>query len=138
MTLHRVVVARELAKPVGFAHAIVASRGDTVYLGGQTAQNGCGEIVGVTIAEQFDRAAANLVCAMCAAGCTPDDLVSLQIYCTDVDDYGASLPELATAWRRHFGKRYPAIGLFGVTRLFDPAAKLELMGVAVRRPEDSE
>jgi hypothetical protein len=36
-------------------------------------------------------------------------------------------------WREHFGRRYPAIGLFGVTRLFDEAAKVELMGVAARR-----
>ena len=34
-------------------------------------------------------------------------------------------------WRKHFGRRYPAMGLFGVTELFEPAAKVELMGVAV-------
>ena len=34
-------------------------------------------------------------------------------------------------WREHFGRRYPAIGLFGVTRLFDDEALVELMGVAV-------
>ena len=34
-------------------------------------------------------------------------------------------------WRAHFGRHYPAMGLFGVTELVDPAAKVELMGVAV-------
>ena len=38
---------------------------------------------------------------------------------------------LGDVWRKHFGRRYPAMGLFGVTELFDPAAKVELMGVAV-------
>ena len=39
--------------------------------------------------------------------------------------------ELGSVWRKHFGRRYPAMGLFGVTELFEPAAKVELMGVAV-------
>ena len=37
----------------------------------------------------------------------------------------------ARVWRRRFGRHYPAMGLFGVTELFDAEAKVELMGVAV-------
>jgi enamine deaminase RidA (YjgF/YER057c/UK114 family) len=102
-----------------------------VYLGGQTAQAPDGTITGETIAEQFDVAAANLVTALRAAGGEPDDLVSLQVFVTTVAEYKESLPALARVWRRHFGRRYPAMGLFGVTELYDPAAKVELMGVAV-------
>jgi enamine deaminase RidA (YjgF/YER057c/UK114 family) len=69
---------------------------------------------------------------MRAAGCAPADLVSLQIFVTDVDEYRAALPELAPIWRAALGRRYPAMGAFGVTRLFDPEAKVELMAVAVR------
>ncbi len=63
--------------------------------------------------------------------------MSLQIYVTDVAEYRASLPQLGQIWRLHFGRRYPAMGLFGVTELFDPAAKVELMGVAVITPPES-
>jgi len=136
MSDHEVIVAPELGQPVGFAHAIIPAAGATVYLGGQTALDSDGRIVGQTIIEQFDRAAYNLVCAMRAAGCTGDDLVSLQIFCTDVREYRASLRDLAPIWRRHFGRRYPAMGLFGVTRLFDDEARIELMGVAVRQSEE--
>jgi enamine deaminase RidA (YjgF/YER057c/UK114 family) len=133
MSEHEIVVAPELGEPVGYAHAVIPRPGDVVYLGGQTALDTGGRIVGTTIAEQFDRAAHNVACAMRAAGCDPEkDLVSLQIFCTDVDEYRAALPELASVWRRHFGRRYPATGLFGVTRLFDAQAKVELMGVASR------
>jgi enamine deaminase RidA (YjgF/YER057c/UK114 family) len=86
------------------------------------------------MAEQFDVAAGNLVTALRAAGGEPEDLVSLQVFVTSVSEYRSSLRELGTAWRRHFGRRYPAMGLFGVTELFDPAAKVELMGVAVIAP----
>ena len=127
--MSELITSSDLAAPVGFSHAVIA--GDTVYLGGQTAQAKDGAIVGETIVEQFDRAAANLMTALRAAGGEPDDLVSLQVFVTAVDEYRDSLPALGRVWRRHFGRRYPAMGLFGVTELFDPAAKVELMGVAV-------
>jgi enamine deaminase RidA (YjgF/YER057c/UK114 family) len=118
-----------LAAPIGFSHA--ARAGDTVYLAGQTAQARDGTIVGETITEQFDVAAGNLMTALRAAGGEPEDLVMLQVFVTAVAEYRESLMPLGRVWRRHFGRRYPAMGLFGVTELFDPAAKVELMGVAV-------
>lgn len=127
--MSEIVNAPELAAPVGFSHAIRA--GDTVYLAGQTALTPEGTIAGETIAEQFDLAAANLVTALRAAGGEPDDLVSLQVFVTSVAEYKESLPALARVWRRHFGRRYPAMGLFGIAELFDADAKVELMGVAV-------
>ena len=120
-----------LAAPVGFAHAVVAAPGRTVYLGGQTAQDQDGAIVGTTMVEQFDVAARNVVTALTAAGATPDQLVSLVIYTTDVRAYKASLPELGAVWRKHFGRRYPAVALLGVAALFDEDAMVELVGTAV-------
>jgi enamine deaminase RidA (YjgF/YER057c/UK114 family) len=124
----------QLAEATGFSHAVRA--GDTVYLAGQTAQAPDGRIVGEDIVSQFDQAASNLVVALRAAGGEPDDLVSLQVFVTDVGEYRDALLELGPVWRKHFGRRYPAIGLFGVRELFDPGATVELMGVAVlSRPE---
>jgi enamine deaminase RidA (YjgF/YER057c/UK114 family) len=127
--MSELINSADLAAPVGFSHA--ARDGQTVYLGGQVAQGPDGAVVGETIAEQFDVAAGNLVTALRAAGGEPEDLVSLQVFVTAVAEYRSSLRELGDVWRRHFGRRYPAMGLFGVTELFDPAAKVELMGVAV-------
>jgi enamine deaminase RidA (YjgF/YER057c/UK114 family) len=127
--LTEIVNSPELAKPVGFSHAVVADR--TVYLGGQIAVTPDGAVIGDTVAEQFDLAAANLMTALRAAGGGPDDLVALQVFVTSVAEYKAALPKLGGIWRKHFGRRYPAMGLFGVTELFEPDAKLELMGVAV-------
>jgi len=122
---HEIVRAPELAPPMGFAHAVVAAPGRAVFLGGQTG-------AGSTLAEQFDAAASNVVAALRAAGCGADDLVSLQIFVTDVAEYRAARDELGPIWRKHFGRRYPAMGLFGVTALFEPEAKVELMAVAGR------
>jgi enamine deaminase RidA (YjgF/YER057c/UK114 family) len=112
----------ELPRPRGFSHA--AKAGNTIYLAGQI---GAGE----TFTEQFDGAAAALITALRAAGGEPGDLVSLQVFVTDVAAYRESLPSLSQVWRKHFGQRYPAMGLFGVTALAAPEAMVELMGVAV-------
>ena len=124
MSGHRIVNPPELPEPSGYAHAVVAAPGRIVYLGGQT---GAGE----TLAEQLDAAAGTLVAALRAAGGEPDDLVSLVVFTTDMDEYRASLRELGDVWRRHFGKRYPAMALIGASALFEPDARVELMGVAV-------
>ena len=130
-TPNRIVAVPALAEPVGFAHAVVAAQGRTVYLGGQTAQGRDGAIVGETMAEQFDVAAGNVVAALRAAGAGPEQLTSLIIYVTDVAAYRAALPELKTVWRKHFGRHYPAVALLGVAALFDDAAKVELVATAV-------
>jgi enamine deaminase RidA (YjgF/YER057c/UK114 family) len=121
---NRIVDVPGLPEPVGYAHAVVTAPGPAVYLGGQI---GPGE----TLVEQFDAAAANLVAALRAAGGEPEDLVSLVVYATDLDEYRASLSDLGEVWRRHFGRRYPAMALVGVSALLDPMARVELMGVAV-------
>jgi enamine deaminase RidA (YjgF/YER057c/UK114 family) len=128
---NRIVTAPELAPPVGYAHAVVAGPGELVHLGGQTALGPDGLICGETLPEQLDVAAGNVVAALRAAGGRPADIVSIQIFVTDVAAYREQLRELGAVWQRHFGRHYPASGLFGVTRLFDAEAMIELMAVAV-------
>jgi enamine deaminase RidA (YjgF/YER057c/UK114 family) len=128
---HQIVTADSLAPPVGYAHAVIAAPGRTVYLGGHTAQEADGVIRSRTIVEQFGVAADNMLAALRAAGGEAPDLVSLLIYSTDVVAYRAATNALADAWRTRFGRHYPAIALVGVNELFDPAALIELVGVAV-------
>jgi enamine deaminase RidA (YjgF/YER057c/UK114 family) len=116
---------------MGFSHAVVAQTGRTVYLAGQTAQRPDGSLVAGTMAEQFDIAARNVVLALEGAGARPQDLVSLQIFVTDVTEYQRLSKEIGVAYRRHFGDYYPAMALVEVRRLFDPKATVELMGIAV-------
>ncbi len=128
---HEIVTAPDLPAPKGYAHAVIAAPGRTVHVGGQTAQASDGSIAGATMVEQFDLAARNVVSALRAAGGEPDHLVSLQVYVTDLSAYRESMRELGAVWRAHFGRRYPAMAVIGVTELFDPRAMVELVGVAV-------
>src|ERR1700730_4917494 len=120
-----------LARPSGFSHAVVATGGRLVFLAGQVALGADGAIVGGTIAEQFDRALANLLEALRAAGGSPDHLASLSSYVCGVDASRSQSSEIGLAWRRLVGREYPAMAAVGVSRLWDPAALVEIQGYAV-------
>jgi enamine deaminase RidA (YjgF/YER057c/UK114 family) len=130
-TPHEILNPKTLSEPKGFSHAVVAAAGRTIYLGGATAHDRDGNVVGATMYEQFDKAAGNVIEALKAAGAGPDHLVSMQIFVTDVASYRAELKDLATAYAKHFGHHYPAIALFEVKGLFDPRAHVELVCTAV-------
>jgi enamine deaminase RidA (YjgF/YER057c/UK114 family) len=132
---HRLVNPDSLAPPVGYSHAVVAAPGRTVYLGGQAGHGADGVLQGDTLVEQFDAACGGIAEALRAAGGAPEHLVTLQVFVTDAESYRANLGPIGEAYRRHFGRHYPAMGLFEVTALFDPRARVELMGVAVVPPE---
>lgn len=127
---HELINPEGLPPPIGYSHAVRPSEGRTVYLGGQAGIREDGTVP-EGIVEQFDVAAANVATALRAAGGEPEHLVSIQIFVTDVDAYAAASHEIGAAYRRHFGKHYPAMALLGVTRLLEPAAIVELVCVAV-------
>lgn len=129
MSIERVNPA-DLARPSGFSHA-VRGRGTTVFLAGQTAMNPAGEIVGETIPEQFRLALSNLLTALRAAGGTPQDLASVTVYTTDLEDYKRHGREIGAVWRELVGRAYPAMAGIGVSRLWDVEAKVEIQGFAV-------
>ena len=120
-----------LARPSGFAHAVVADGGRVVFLAGQVALGPDGAIVGDTVTEQFERALANLLEALRAAGGGPDHLASLTVYAVDLGDYRAHGREIGAVWRRLAGQEYPAMAAIGVSRLWEPAALVEIQGHAV-------
>jgi enamine deaminase RidA (YjgF/YER057c/UK114 family) len=128
---HQIVNPEDLPQPIGFAHATVAERGRAVYLGGQAGHRADGTLAGDDLVAQFDQACANVVVALEAAGARPEDLVSLHIFANAVGEYRSRLKDIGEAYRRHFGKHYPAMALLGTTELLDPEAKVELIGVAV-------
>ncbi len=120
-----------LAKPSGFSHAVVADGGRVVFLAGQIAAGPDGVVTGGTVAEQFERALANLLAALAAAGGSPADLASLTVYAVDLDDYRRHGQQIGEVWRRLAGRDYPAMAAVGVLRLWDPAALVEIQGHAV-------
>lgn len=129
--LHRneTINPASMAKPSGYAHGVKA--GDTVYLGGQTALDKDMKIVPGGIVEQFKQAFSNVLTTLVEAGGRPEDLTSVTIYLTDVDDYMAHGREIGRLWREMAGSEYPAMAGIGVSRLWQQEALIEIQGVAV-------
>ena len=127
----RTVNPEALPKPSGYAHGILA--GNAVYLGGQTALDPDMQIVPGGIVEQFRQAFSNVLTTLTAAGGQPEDLVSVTIYLTDVDDYMAHGKEIGRIWREMAGSEYPAMAGIGVSRLWQKEAMIEIQGIAVIR-----
>ncbi|GAA2518035.1 RidA family protein [Streptomyces levis] len=121
----------ELSPPAGFSHAVVARGSRVVFLAGQTALDAEGKVAGTTLPEQFEKALANLLDALAAAGGTPADLARVTVYATDVAAYRTHAPELGRRWRELAGRDYPAMAVVQVVRLWDEEALVELDGFAV-------
>ncbi|MFD3543020.1 RidA family protein [Streptomyces sp. NPDC058662] len=122
---------RELSPATGFSHAVTATGSRLVFLAGQTALDGTGKVAGKDLPEQFERALANLLTALAAAGGAPADLARVTVYAVDVAAYREAAPEIGRVWRRLAGREYPAMALVGVVRLWDTEALVELDGFAV-------
>jgi enamine deaminase RidA (YjgF/YER057c/UK114 family) len=131
MTVHRNVNPPTLGRPEGFSHATVAAPGRLVFLGGQTAHAADGSLPGPGIVEQFEATAANVVKALEAAGGRPEHITWMQVFTSDGPAYLGALKDLGAAYRTHFGRHYPAMAWFEVKSLFDRAAIVEIMCIAV-------
>ncbi|HZR54947.1 MAG TPA: RidA family protein [Streptosporangiaceae bacterium] len=120
----------ELPRPSGFSHAVSVPAGRLVFLAGQTGLDADGAVVPGGVVVQFEQALRNLLVALVAAGGRPGDLVSLTIYVTGIEDYRANAKQIGAVWRRLVGPDYPAMAAVEVSRLWDPAAVVEIAGYA--------
>ena len=116
--------------PRGYSNGMRA-KGEVLAIAGQIGWNARGELVEGGFAAQFEQALKNVVDVVRAAGGGPEHLVSLTIFLTDRSEYLSSLPEAGAAYKRVVGKHYPAMAAVMVAGLLDPAAKVEIQGLAV-------
>lgn len=119
-----------MAPAIGFSYGSITRPGRIVHVAGMTGHKPDGSIDG-GIVEQFSAACESVSRVITEAGGEPTDLVSMTIYTTDMTAYRASLGPIGAGYREVFGKHYPPMALLGVGELFDPAATVELVCVAV-------
>ena len=130
--MKRIVNPAELAKPVGFSHGILTRGGSLLFLAGQTGSDRDGRIASPgDLVAQYDLALVNLehVCAEAAGKI--QDIVKLNIFVRDRDDYIAKRKQLGAVHRARFGNYYPTMALFEIAKLFQEDALVELEGIAV-------
>jgi enamine deaminase RidA (YjgF/YER057c/UK114 family) len=114
----------------GYSHGI-AAEGRVLFVAGQIAWNEHAEIVSEGFADQFDRALANVIAVVQAAGGTPDTIARLTIFVTDKKEYLASTKAVGERYRARMGRHYPAMTLVEVQGLLEPGARIEIEATAV-------
>ena len=121
-----------LGTPSGYSNGLlVDSPGKLLFIAGQIAWDPNQNIVSDDFVEQFDKALANVVTVLNAAGGQPNNIARLVIYVTDKIEYRKRTKEVGERYRKHLGKHFPAMVLVQVAGLLDDAAKVEIEGIAV-------
>ena len=125
----------ELGAPRGWNNGMLARAGGRVlFVAGQTARDGSGQVQGGDFVSQFDRALGNVLAVVREAGGEPPDIGRLTIYVTDIGQYRASLKPLGEVYRRRMGTHFPAMALVEVASLVDAQAVVEIEATAVLQP----
>ncbi len=101
--------------------------GNTLYLSGALGLN-AGREVPATAEEEARNVLDNVKRTLEAAGVTMDELVSVQIFCSDVAHYDA----FNRVYRTYFTKEFPARAFIGAGELLF-GARFEVQGIAARR-----
>jgi len=121
-----------LAPPRGFNHGIAVRGGTLLFLAGQDASDAAGRIVARgDLLGQCEQVLRNLQAVVHAAGGTMQDIVKLNVFVADRDDYRANLKPLGALFRVYFGAYYPTMALFEIARFFQDDALIEIEGMAV-------
>ena len=127
----RYVNPATLAPPRGYSNGVeYAGPGRVLFLAGQVGWDEKGRIVSDAFEEQFDRALANLLDVVTAAGGRPDSIGKLTIFVLDVGEYARARAAIGERYRRRFGKHFPAMTLVEVRGLLEPGARVEIEGIA--------
>lgn len=118
-------------RPSGYADAI-AARGRLLFVSGQVGWDPVTRrFASDDFAAQFERALANLLEVLGAAGAEPVHVTRLTWFVTDRQAYAAARPALGAIWRRTFGAHYPAMSVVMVAGLVEERALVELEATAV-------
>lgn len=123
---HIVLKRAEAAKNAPFSEAVLV--GDTLYVAGHIGLDPQTGKPGVTTEEEARLVMESIKKTVEAAGMTMDDLVSVQVFCSDVGFFDA----FNGVYRTYFHGDYPARAFIGSGKLLF-GARFEVQGVAVRK-----
>jgi len=123
----RKAITAEGAAVVGpYSHAVRA--GKLLYLSGQTPIDpATGRLLEGDVRAQAAQCFANLFAVLQAGGLTPDQVVKVNVFLTDMDDFAA----MNEVYARQFAEPYPARTTIGVAAL-PLGARIEIELIARR------
>lgn len=120
-----------LMRAPGYSHGFLAP-GGWLFVAGQLGTDADAAYPGGDdVAEQFDRALWNFLEVVRNAGGEAVHVMKMTFFVADLDEWFAARDRLGPAYRKHFGRHYPAITLLEQPRLTIPGGKVEIEGIAL-------
>jgi enamine deaminase RidA (YjgF/YER057c/UK114 family) len=120
----------DLPTPESYTHVVVASGTRMVFVAGQVAEDGRGDLVAAgDLGGQARQAFANLGRALAAAGAGPGQVTKLTIYV--VGHRPEYVPDISAARIAVFGEHKPADTIVGVQTLAEAGRLIEVDAIAV-------
>ena len=131
----KLINPESLGAPRGYSNGVLTDAGGRLlFVAGQIGWHEKQTIVSDDFVAQFDRALANVVTVVTAAGGSPQEIARLVLYVTNKREYIDRRAEVGQTYRAHLGKHFPAMVLVEVKSLLDDDAKVEIEAVAVLNP----
>ena len=118
-----------LPKPQGiWSHVAISEPGRMVFICGVIAKDAEGNLIGKgDMAAQTRQTCENVKAAVEAAGGTLADIVRVDVYTTDVDEFDA----IHAVRREYFPENPPVSTMVEISRLVHPDAWIEINAIAV-------
>jgi reactive intermediate/imine deaminase len=123
---HIVLQRPEARRPLPFSDAVLL--GNTLYLAGHIGLDPKTGNPPASAEEEARLVMNGIKQTLEAAGMTMDDLVSVQVFCSDVSLYDS----FNAVYRTYFSQKYPARAFIGSGKLLF-GARYEVMGIAVQK-----
>lgn len=117
------------APALGYANGMLMADG-TLHIGGQIGWDKDKRFVPGGFVPQMEQALANIAAIVRAAGGDVSDVGRLTWYVKDKREYLAKQKEIGAAYRRVFGRHFPAMSFLVVTDLVEDEALVEIEATA--------
>jgi len=118
------------ARPKGYSNAVVAS-GRMIFVAGQVGWDTQEIFRSHDLVEQAAQSLSNIVGILAEAGAKPSDIVRMNWYLADKEEYDARQGELGDVYRRIIGCHFPAMTALQVAGFVEVGAKIEIEVTAV-------
>lgn len=117
-------------RPKGYSNGILCE-GRMIFTAGVIGWNTDEIIENDDLIDQLKQALINTKDILSEGGATPQDIVRMTWYVTDMKTYRQSLKQVGAVWREVLGKAFPCMACVEVVSLVEPKAKIEIETTAV-------
>lgn len=117
-------------RPKGYSNGISA-RGRMIFTAGVVGWDEREHFVSKDLVGQFRQVLVNTLAILREDGASPEHVVRMTWYVTDLNDYIRNIKEIGAIYRELMGKSFPTMAVVQVAGLVEPDARIEIETTAM-------